>query len=196
MFTSFRFIKDRLGTALSLNDPGDNNWLKHLEPILVDYNNRYTKGTNIRRADVNKSNVMKVLAQKFGATDFTHTHNTSVLGNFSPQMHKAIGFKFDKGNKVLVSRSANYNVKSDAFIKKSVEGSYGKKVYEVESAFLRTNAAKNYYTFGYRVKNLDTLVYPSEMIPANFSEAETAPDEDALDKRKKVLQRKKKREQS
>jgi hypothetical protein len=177
-----------------LNDPGDNNWLRHLDPILLDYNNRCTKGTKIKRADVNKFNELKVLAQKYGVQDFTHIINGAVVGNFSPQMRKAIGFRFDKGSKVLVSRSSNYNLKSDAFAKRSADGSYGKKVYEVEAAYLRTTSNKQFYTMVYKLKNMEALFYPTELIPALFSEAETAGDEDAADRRKKALKRKRKRE--
>jgi hypothetical protein len=191
---ALRYLKDRLGTALALNESNDRNWLKHLDPIVADYNNRMVKGATIKRVDVRRGNVMQLLAQKYGVKDFTPLFNTSVVGNFSKGLRKAIGFKHEKGSKVLLSRSANYNLKTDAFLKKSAEGSYGKKVYVVEDAYLKSNA-KQYYSMVYRLKGMEGFFYASELIPALFSEEEGAADEDAADRRKKAVKARKRREQ-
>ena len=196
---ALRYVKDRLSTALSLNNKGDNSWLPHLQTVVDDYNQRFVKGTNIRRQDVNKSNEMKLLAQQFKVEDFTPHFNTSVVGNFSKRMYKAIGSKYHVGTKVLLARSANYTLKSDVFTKKSVEGSYGKKVYEVSNVFLKATN-NQFYSLMYKIKGLEGIFYATELIPALFSEEEekegTSKDEDKEDRKKRDAKVRKKREQT
>ena len=196
---AIRTLKTKLSLALSLNPKGDLNWEKHLPKILEEYNSHFVKGTNIRRCDVTKKNVLKVLAQKYKVADFYPAQNTAVLGNFSAKMRKAIRFKHRQGEKVLISRSANYTLKSNAFTKKSVEGNYGKRVFVVENAFLKSNA-QHFYTMVYKVKGLDGkpldgVFYSSELIPALFAEDPEAVDEDEAERKKKLAKLKKKREQ-
>ena len=127
--------------------------------------------------------------------DFTPHFNTSVVGNLSKRMYKAIGVKFFKGSKVLLSRSANYTLKSNAFTKKSQEGSYGKKVYEVSNVFLKSTR-NQYFSIMFKLKGLKGVFYNSELIPALFSEEEGAKDEDQEERKKKASKAKKKRERS
>jgi hypothetical protein len=190
---AIRTIKTRLSQAMSMNDKGDNRWLVHLPGIVADLNNKYVRNTKMRRKDVTKENVMQLLAQIFKVKDFTPILNTKVLSSFSPQMYKAVGFKFDAGSKVQVSRNANYNVKLDAFTKKSVEGNYSKKVYTVEYGFLKSSN-DHYLCQMYKVRGLKGIFYSTELIPALFTEPEDAPDEDALDKKKKIARAKRKRD--
>lgn len=192
---SIRYLKSRISTALSLNARGNLDWLSHLKPILDDYNARNVRGTNIKRQDVTKKNEMKLLAQKFKVADFTPHFNTSVVGNLSGRMFKAIGAKFHRGSKVLLSRSSNYTLKSDAFTKKSVEGSYGKKVYEVSNVFLKSTNS-GFMTLMVKLKGMKGIFYQSEIIPALFSEEEGAKDEDQEDRKKRAAKAKKKRERS
>ena len=84
---------------------------------------------------------------------------------FSQSLRNKIGFKFKAGDRVLISRSANYYVKNDAFTKKSVVGSYTKKVHVVENAFLKSNS-KHFLVPVYRLRSIEGLFYPSELIPA------------------------------
>jgi hypothetical protein len=193
---SIRTVKDRLGTALALNDKGDNRWLPHLEKIVKDHNSRFVKGSKtIRRDEVNKFNVNKLLAEKYHVADFTPNFNMSVVGNFSKEMLKAIPFKYQVGQKVLLSRSANYTLKTDSFAKRSAEGSYGKQVFEVENVFLKTNN-KNMLSMVYKIRDLEGLFYSTEIVPANFSEADDARNEDADDRKRKAAKAKKKRERT
>ena len=191
---ALRFLKGRLATALSLNTKGDLNWEKHLKGILEDYNSRPVKGSSIRRCDVNQKTVMKLLEQKYNVKDFTTYFNTATIGNFSDKMREAIGFKHRIGEKVLLSRSANYQLKSNAFTKKSVEGSYGKKVYTIEAAFLKTTA-KQFYTIVYKLEGIHGIFYSSELVPALFASNPGDKDEDKEEHKKKLAKKKKKREQ-
>jgi len=193
---AIRYLKDRLGTALALNPPSDRNWLQYLPGIVDDYNNKLVKGSKkLRRKDVNKFNVNQLLAEKYNVKDFTPMVNTSVLANFSEPMLKAIPFKHQVGSKVLIARSANYKLKTDKFAKASAEGSYSKKVYTIDQVFLKSNA-KQYLSLVYRIRGLEGLFYSTEVVPANFSEAPDAEDEDARDRKIKAAKAKKKRERT
>jgi hypothetical protein len=187
------YLKSRVSQGLALQAKGDNKWLGILASVIKDYNERFVKGTNIRRIDVDKSNELQVLAQKFKVEEFTPIFNTSVFGSFSKKMYKSIGFKHAKGDKVLLSRSANYNLKSDAFLKKSVEGSYGKTVYEVSNVFLKASA-DGYFVKMLTLKNLHGIFYSSEVVKALFPEDKSGRDKDAEDRKKKAAAAKRKRE--
>jgi hypothetical protein len=169
-----RFLKTRLSTAL-LHDKNDKNWVQHLPGILNDYNSRYIQGTNVRRRDACKENYMLILAQKYGVRDPTAYFNTSVVGNFSPEMASKI-FKFAVGSKVLLATSADYSrkPKGGVFEKKSVTGSYGKKVYTVEAQYLKSNSSF-FLNIVYRLVGLKGLFYENELIPALFSVDEKIP---------------------
>jgi hypothetical protein len=187
-------LKQRLGMALSLNPKGDNSWLQFLQPIVDDYNGRFVRDSKkFRRNEVDKFNVNALLAEKYNVKDFTPIFNTSVLGNFSKEMLEAIPFKFQVGQKVLVSKSANYKLKSDSFAKRSADGSYGKKPYEVDKVFLKSNS-KHMYTMVFKLKNLEGMFYPTELISADFSEDPGAEDEDAAERKKREARAKKRRE--
>ena len=155
-----------------------------MQPILDDYNDRPTSGSNMKRSSINKYNVRELLAQLYKAEDYTPLFNTSVLGNFSDRMRKQIGFRFARGQRVLVSLSANYRIKSSLFTKRSVVGSYGKRVYVVKDVFLKSNS-KHTYSLCYRLFGLSGLFYQTELLPAVFSEGddkELELDEDAEDR--------------
>lgn len=160
---------------------------------MEDYNDKLVKGSKkFKRKDVNKLNVNQLLAEKYNVKDFTPLANSSVLSNFSEPMLKAIKFKFQRGQRVLLSRSANYTLKSDKFAKPSAEGSYSKKVYTIDQVYLKTNA-KQYLTMFFTIKGLLGKFYPTEMVPANFSEPADAVDEDAKDRKIALAKAKKKK---
>jgi hypothetical protein len=172
---AIRFLKERLSTALSFNEKGDNNWLQHVRPILDDYNSRNVRGTDMKRGEIGKRNVKLLLEKLYGAKDYSPIFNTSVASVFTPRMRRLLKFKLAVGQKVLLATSSNYNFKSGAFAKKSVEGAYGKKVYEIERQLLKSNAS-HHYNMVYKLKGMEGIFYPSELIPASFA-ASTAPEE-------------------
>jgi hypothetical protein len=165
-----KFLKRRLAIALRANPKGDNNWLQHVQPILDDYNSQFVPGTNVRRNDVNKYNVRKVLEQVYHSKDYETLFTGSVAANFSPQLTKLLGFKFAVGQKVLLAKVSNYFTKKSGFAKPSVEGSYGDQVFTVEECLLKTDKTKRFYNYVYRLEGVEGLFYPSELIPALFSE--------------------------
>jgi hypothetical protein len=179
-----RFIKTRLSTALSLNEVGDLNYLQHLPGILSDYNSRFIKGTKIRRKDASKKNYMKILRQKLKMRDPESYFNTSVMSNFSPTMASKI-FKYKKGDKVLLATYVDYSKKPllGTFEKKSVTGSFGKRVYTVVRSLLKSNS--NFFlSIVYQLSGLKGYFYETELAPALFSEAEEEEKEKEKEKEK------------
>jgi hypothetical protein len=165
-----KFLKRRLAVALRANKKGDNNWLQHLDPIVRDYNAQCVPGTNIRRDDVNKFNVRNVLEQVYHSKDYEALFTGSVASNFSPQLTKLLGFRFKPGQKVLLAKTSNYFTKKSAFAKPTVEGAYGDHVFTVAECLLKTDKTKRFYNYVYRLEGVEGLFYPSELIPALFSE--------------------------
>jgi hypothetical protein len=183
-----RFLKTRLSTALAFNEKGDNDWLQHLPGILEDYNERFINGTTIRRRDASKKNYLEILAQKMGGggvADPEAYFNVSVLGNFTPEMSDRI-FKYKVGDRVMLATYVDYSNKParGAFEKKSVTGSFGKKVYSVRRQLLKSNA-KFFLSKVYELEGLRGLFYETELIPALFSEAPPPPEQSLAGERKR-----------
>jgi hypothetical protein len=189
---AIRHLKERLSIALSLNKKGDNSWLQHLESTLNGMNSKFVKNTNIRRDAVTKFNVHKVLAQKYRVADWSPLVNTSVITNFSKPMLKALRFPYQVGQRVLISRSSNYTVRSDQFTKKSVEGSFTKKTYVIEDVFLKTNA-NHFYSICFKLKSIKGLFYSGDLIESFADTTGDQVDEDAADRKLKLAKLKKKR---
>jgi hypothetical protein len=186
-----RSLKVRLSQACLLSNT--NNWLQFLDGIVADLNQKPCRNTSIKRCDVNKNNVMKVLAEMHGIKDWSPLYNTSVISNISAPMYRAIGFKFAENSKVLLSRSSNYTVKFGSFTKKSQEGNYTKTVYTIEDAFLKASA-DDFFCVMYKLKGMPQLWYQEDLLPVSFTEEPGAPDLEAIDRKKRAASAKKRRE--
>ena len=189
---AIRTIKTRVQQALDLNYP-DLNWIQYLKPVCDDHNQRFVKHTNIRRIDVDKTNELKVIQMQFGVKDVGHLFNSSTASNFSPHMLKKMRLPFQTGDRVLVSKSANYEIKKDAFTKKSITGNYSKRVYTIDKPVLKANADQ-FLTIAYKINGLEGLFYPSEITRALFHEQQPR-DEDKEEEKKKKERARRKREQ-
>jgi hypothetical protein len=173
-----RFLKRSISVGLGMNARGDNNWLKLVEPILTNFNSKFVKGTKIRRDAVSKDNVMELLAQKYKTREFGVYFNHSVVSVFSAKMSRGLGFKFSPGQKVLLTRASTYesgeSKAKGAFEKPSVEGTFGRTVYTIDRAVLKTNEAR-YYVMCYYLNKLDGtklqgLYYAHELQAASFAD--------------------------
>ena len=187
-----RYLKRRIsiGTAAV----SDRRWTKQVDNVVRDYNERLCKGTNIKRSDVNKHNEMEVLAQRLGVKDVTHVHNTRLLRGLSEQTLDALKVRFRPGQKVLLASAVNYETgarleaKAGKFGKKSLEGYFSTKIYRVSEVFLKAN--DTHYIITYKLRNLDSIFYEQDLIPASFSgsgeEADRAPVELQAEREKKL----------
>ena len=164
-----RFLKDRFGQGMAMNhaDPKLRNcWVRLIDPILDDYNSKFVTGTNIRRKDVDKDNYLEVLRQRFpqaeNQRDFVPL---SFATSFTPQLAEKV-FKYDVGEKVLVSRSATREdeTKGGIFLKRSLHGAFAPKICKIEYTALRSSnsgvAIPTYY-----IENDEKPYYESELAP-------------------------------
>lgn len=175
--TMIGHLKSNLSIALGNNAKGDNCWTKHLPGIVASYNEKMITGTNIKRKDISRANYGEVIAKRLGAKDYAPLINTSVSSHFSKEMRQLL-FKFQIGDKVLLARSAHYNVRMHGgkFAKKSVIGSYGDKVYTVKKCLLKSND-RFFLNPVYRLSRLKGLYYSSELIPFSGVEMEDSYEE-------------------
>ena len=167
-----RYLKRRLALATAANDPGDKNWLQHIQPIVDDYNSRPVTGCSMRRDAVTQQTELKLLAQKLGADDVTPIFNTRLLRGVSAKTMQTLGFKYNVGDGVLVANEANYETTArlaagGGFAKKSVVGHFGTKVYTVSEGFLKAN--DTHYLMVYHLKGLQGIFYDHDLTPATFA---------------------------
>jgi hypothetical protein len=165
------FLKDRLSQGMKLRSPPkDKVWVDLIPGVLADFNNRFVTGTRIRRSDVTKSNQLDILRQRHGVSDPTVLFNNAVVGKLSDRMEKRLQFRFRVGDKVRLSNTANYELKSNYFAKKSVKGSYSAKVYTVTAVRLKSNRDL-FLSQVYKLRGLQGYFYDRELIPAYFSDS-------------------------
>ena len=176
-------VKVRLQQALDLNYP-DLNWLQYMQPFCDDYNGRKVKHTNIRRIDVDKSNELKVIQQQFKVKDVGSLFNSSTCSNFSPYMLKKLKLPFKSGDRVLISKSANYTLRKDAFTKKSIDGTFSRKTYVVDRPVLKANSDQ-FFTVAWKIHGLEGLFYSTELVKARWMEEDPERDEDKEEAKKK-----------
>ena len=163
-----KLMKTWLSTGLDAKkaegklDPRErNNWVGMVQGIVDHYNSLPTKGSTMPRRDVNKSNYLDMLAQRFGAKDPTPLMNLGQATNFSPKMAGLL-FRYPVGQKVLLARSANYSEVAGAFNKHSVRGSFGLTPYVVTEQVLKSGGPY-FLTPCYRLANLQGLYYQREL---------------------------------
>ncbi len=133
-------IKTHLSMAVESNkaagDPDYRNWTKLLPGVLANLNRKFVSGTKFRRNSVDETNFDEMLGQKHDMQDSSLMWNTRTISDssiVSKKWKKRI-FKFDVGQKVLVSKRA---LKSkDVFEKPSVHGGYDAKACTVKARSL------------------------------------------------------------
>jgi hypothetical protein len=189
-----RYLKRRISIGTAANPKGDRVWLKHVDPVVKDFNDRLCKGTNFKRSEVNKGNELEVLAQRLGVKDVTHVHNTRLLRGLSDRTLDALKVRFRPKQKVLLASAVNYETgarleaKAGKFGKKSLEGYYSTKIYTVSEAFLKAN--DTHYIITYKLRNLHGVFFEQDLIPANYSgsgpEADLAAQEVQAERERKL----------
>jgi hypothetical protein len=168
-----RTIKEAMAIALSFNEKGDLNWRKHLDSFLERYNSQFVIGSTIRRKDVNKENQYELLKQLYKTEEPSLLFHTRSSSNFSKSLARKIGFRFKEGDKVLLSRSANFlKKKQNIFDKKSILGSYTNQVFTIKRRQLKSSG-KKFLTLAYALRHgkedLPNLYYQTELVPALFA---------------------------
>lgn len=150
------------------------SWIKSLKSIVSDYNNRPAKNTTFLRKDINDSNYISYLRERFATKDPEILLHSGVVSSFTPEMSRKI-FKYAPGDKVIVAVEAMEKGSGSAFPKKSVSGAYKPQIHTVKSQHLRSSN-DFYLTIAYTLNEpaSSTMRYQSELRPALFAEKEAA----------------------
>ena len=166
------FIKNRLSKALEAKKAKGEppNWVSLIPNIVKEHNDGFIEGTDVVRRKVNKHNYVDALAKIYGDEEAPHfAQSTSLAKSFSKKTAAKL-FKFDVGDNVLLSVTADYTKKSSLFSKKTVEGAYGgDRVYRVTDRGLKRSITLG-YNVCYQLAGLKGWFYETELIKASFRE--------------------------
>lgn len=150
--------RDALSTKAEPSDSDDvdgqvsdlipQNWIQYLNPICNQYNITKIAGTSYRRQAINKYNFNAFVAQITKCKEPELRYNQFVAGPFiNPKWNKAI-FKFQLGDKVLLSRKANWKFRDQqlgAFGKVTMKGGFSLIKYTISGRQLRANKSYTHY---------------------------------------------------
>lgn len=136
-------MKNRLSVAM--NHKKTNRWVDFLEPLLREYNTSKIEGTSYTRQSVNKYNFEHFLSQLLKTDQPELRFNAGAVGPFRHEKWNRLVFRFSLGQKVLLSKRAEWKSKHryHAFEKYSVEGGYSSNVYTVSGMQLRRTRQPN-----------------------------------------------------
>jgi hypothetical protein len=148
------FLKKKLGQALALW--GGQRWIEYLNETVKAYNNEVVPGTNFKRKNLNKKNFETFAKQLMKEPELDTRFNAFKAGPFRHKAWNDLIFKFRLGQKVLLSRKADWSTRQQAFVKISELGGFGKKIFTISGRQLRANKRYDRYIPVYSLKELGT----------------------------------------
>jgi hypothetical protein len=128
------YVKTKLTELMQANN--SNNWIQYLPTICLDYNSQIIKGTKLRRMDITSTNYLTYVNQLYRQSDASMYFNSFSMGKFSPEMARRV-FRYSVGQRVYLSRAANWQQKKSIFSKPSVVGSFGPEIFTVKERSLK-----------------------------------------------------------
>lgn len=139
------FVKTKLSQALASHVVVDNKdnkrWVDFVPAICKEYNNATIEGTRFKRGTITKANFDSFVGQLFNTEDPSlERYNSFKAGPFVTSRWNRACFKYNLGDKVLVSRASNWKDRHEhgtGFRKVTHEGGFGKKVYTISGRQLR-----------------------------------------------------------
>lgn len=177
------FVKTKLTQALesessstsSRSDP--KNWDRYVVDLCSEYNKEKIAGTSYRRQAVSRSNFDHFMQQLLKVSDPTLLYNGFAAGPFASKSWNSKIFKFDLGDKVLVSRKANWKFPSEKigqFGKSSIRGSFGTSIYTISGRQLRADKSRTKYIAVYSLAEFDSGLnfYTRELKKVTYSQVE------------------------
>lgn len=131
------FVKNRLSVAMKYHS--SKRWIDYVPQLVKEYNTSKIEGTSYRRQAVNKDNFEHFLTQLLGTDQPELLFNSGVVSRFQTEAWNKLAFRFSLGQKVLLSKRAEWKAKHKyhAFTKYSVEGGYSSKLYTISGMQLR-----------------------------------------------------------
>lgn len=176
------FVKTKLSQVLS-SDPrlaGKKRWVDLVEPLVKEYNSQLVPGTRYKRQAVSKENYSSFLAQLFKTPDYDLGISGRVLSQFeNPKWNRAV-FAFDLGDRVRVSRKADWTDPENrsGFKKASTVGGFGSRIYTVSGRQLRATKDGSRFVPVYQLKEIRDggyVFYENELVRAAGEPAVSAP---------------------
>ena len=152
------FVKTKLSQVLESHPAlaQKKRWIDLVKPLVQEYNAQLIPGTRYRRQAVSKENYSDFLAQLFKTPDYDLQISGRIIQPFdNEQWNKAV-FAFDLGDRVRVSRKADWTDPENrsSFKKASTAGSYGSRIYTVSGRQLRTTKPGTRFVPVYRLKEI------------------------------------------
>ena len=167
------FLKTKLSQILK--HKGEKKWIGYLAAICSEYNQTKIEGTSYRRQAVNRINFSHFLSQLLKTPEPELTFNSFKAGPFENKDWNSRIFKFDLGDRVLLSRRATWDddkEKLKVFTKISTEGGFGKRTFTVGGRQLHASKWQKSYVPVYSLNELGPSLhfYSNElkMAPLNF----------------------------
>lgn len=145
-FTAERMIglvKEALSKSLESRSDASKRWVDLVDPFVRRYNTQLVPGTGYKRQSVSRENWDSFMRQLTGVENYDAAFNSFAAGPFANEKWNRAFFKFSLGDRVRVSRSANWKEsrggggEGGAFFKATVRGSFGDRLYTVSSRQLR-----------------------------------------------------------
>ena len=176
------FVKTKLSQVLESDSAlaRGKRWVDLVEPLVREYNTQLIPGTRYRRQAVNKENYSDFLAQLFKTPDYDLQISGRIIQPFDNQRWNRAIFAFDLGDKVRVSRKADWTDPENraGFKKVSTVGGYGSKIYTVSGRQLRTTKEGNRFVPVYRLKEIADggfNFYQNELVRVALGENSVSP---------------------
>ena len=163
------FVKTKLSQALELSST--KRWVDFVPDLCSEYNKEKIEGTSYRRQAISRANFDHFLQQLFKVKDPTMLYNGFAAGPFGHKSWNASIFKFDLGDKVLVSRASNWKFSSEKlgqFGKVSTEGGFGKSIYTISGRQLRADKSRTRFVAVYSLEEFGPSLhfYTRDLRPA------------------------------
>jgi hypothetical protein len=163
------FLKTKLSQALGYK--GGKKWIDFLPAICSEYNATKIEGTSYRRQAINRANFNHFLSQLLKTPEPELTFNSFKAGPFATADWNKRIFKFNLGDRVLLSRRANWAdgaEKLKTFTKISTAGGFGAQVYTVGGRQLHSSKGGKSYVPVYSLNELGASLhfYTNELKPA------------------------------
>lgn len=159
-----RLVKQKLSQALLYKKT--KNWLQFVEPLMNDYNDDKIMGTSYKRKSVDRSNFNHLMQQITNMVNPDLLYNMSHVAPFHNENWNKKIFKFDLGEKVLLSRLANWKksegdldkTPSKVFLKASTHGGFGTKQFTISGRRLHVRKGHKNYVAVYSLQEMDNAV--------------------------------------
>ena len=175
------FVKTKLSQALESDSALAKNkkWIDLVEPLVREYNTQLIPGTRYRRQAISKENYSDFLAQLFKSPDYDLQISGRIIQPFDNERWNRAVFAFDLGDKVRVSRKADWTDPENraGFKKVSTVGSYGSKIYTVSGRQLRTTKQGTRFVPVYKLKEIRDggfNFYENELVRASSTQSTEA----------------------